>query len=381
MIIYLSILFLLLFCILEYDIRGVKKYQDYFINLILLVLIIVSGFSYRLGGDGMTYLNEWKYYGDISDLSYSYLTGFQGRMPGWVLLSTLCKTITSEYWFFKIIHAIILNIAYVYTIKRNAKYVFTGLLFYFVLIYFNQNFQLLRESMAISFFFFGLPFYYSGKWFKYYLFILLAISFHEGAAILIFLPIVKLLGINKYSVLFYLVLGVIMILSASYILSYLTTIQIDGELQGKIFHYTSKMETDYVFTTFSNTILNVLIPLLILIYYKRKSVTINYLFPAIFGILLYVTSLVIPIAYRLSNYFLIFSYLIITDFVSGMFLRRQRSILLLVIILSSFLLFKSRMYLLPYGESGIPSYVQYYPYASIFDKDIDQERERLYRSN
>ena len=141
------------------------------------------------------------------------------------------------------------------------------------------------------------------------------------------------------------------------------------------------METDYVFTTFSNTILNVFIPLLILICYKRKSVTINYLYPAIFGILLYVTSLVIPMAYRLSNYFLIFGYLIITDFVSGIFMKRHRSILLLVVILSAFLLFKSRMYLLPYGESGIPSYVQYYPYASIFDKDIDQERERLYRSN
>ena len=56
MIIYLSILLIHLVCIFICDIRGVRDYRALHIRLILVVLICISGFAYRLGGDGLMYL-------------------------------------------------------------------------------------------------------------------------------------------------------------------------------------------------------------------------------------------------------------------------------------------------------------------------------------
>ncbi len=382
MIIYLSIIILLLFCIIEYDIRGIRQYRERFIKLLLLLLICVSGFAYRLGGDGLLYFHEFKQYGNISDLSYNYLMGFKGRMPGWVLLCTLCKTVTDSYWFFKIVHALIINIAYVAVIKRSTPYVFTGILYYFLLIYFNQNFSIMREALAISFFFFSIPSFFEGKWLKYYLYILLAISFHEGSAFLLLLPMIKLFGMNKYSISFYFVLGFLFILNASSVLGLIADIQFDGEIQGKIFHYTKDIDTQYEFSFYGNVVLNIMIPLFIVVYSIKNHIIIKYKYMAIIGIAVYLSSLVVPIFYRLSNYFLIFNYMLICDFVISYFLSIikpvQIRLLYVLVILLSFLLFKGRMYLLNYGDTNLPSYVQYYPYASIIEKYEDPQREKLY---
>ena len=381
MIIYSSIILILLFCIIEYDIRGIRQYRERFIKLLLLILICVSGFAYRLGGDGIGYFHEFKQYGNISDVSYNYLMGFQGRMPGWVLLCTLCKTITDSYWFFKLIHAIILNVAYFKVIEKNASYTFTGILFYFVLIYFNQNFQVLREAMAISVFFFSIPYFNAAKWLKYYILVFLAMSFHEGASFLLLLPLIKIMGVNRYSIVIYIVSCFLFLHYASDLLSHILDVRIDGEVQVKISMYQKGIDSNYEFTSLSNYILNVFIPIFILYYYIKKNINISYMLLSIVAVLLYVVSSVIPIGYRLLNYILIFSYLLIADFLIRftllVFKDMKLKILCYSFIIFPFLLFKGRMYFLEYGDTGIPSYVQYYPYASIFEKYEDPTREIL----
>ena len=385
MIVYLTIFLLLLFCIIEYDIKGTRQHREFFVRLFLFIFICVAGFSYRLGGDGINYLNEWENYGTFADISSSYLTGFKGRMPGWVLLSTLCKTVTNDFCFFHCVHAIIVNMAYVRVIKSNTGYVFVGLLLYFSLIYFNQNFQILRESLAISFFLLSLPYFYKGKWIMYFSLILLAISFHEGAAFLLFIPLLKVFRINKWSVVIYAVIGLLIIRYASVILSLLLSVQVDGEIQGKIFAYQKDMDSDYEFTSLCNLFLNVIFPLFVLYYYSRQNVKVEYIHIIIFACLIYILSLVVPIIYRLSNYMLIFNYLLVSsfilDYVKTKTMSLSHRIATVLLIIMTFVSFKGRMYFLPYGESGIPSYVQYYPYSSIFDKEIYMERERLYRTN
>lgn len=383
MIVYLTILFLLLLCIFIYDIRGVSQFREFNVILIVLILTLVSGLSYRLGGDGVVYMEEYSLYGSISDLSISYLRSFNGRMPGWVLLCTLCKTFTSSYWFFKLVHAIILNVAYVKVIKSTANYVFTGILFYFILLYFNQNFQVLREALAISCFFYSIPYYNSGKWAPYYLFALLAISFHEGAIFLLLLPFIKIMGVNRYTIPLYLIAGILFIYFASFILEFLIGIYIDGEIQGKIQSYTSGMDSQYSFSYWSNILLNILLPFFILYYYYKRDIRISYFYPVIFGLFIYILSLVVPIAYRLNNYCLIFNYILIADFVfyltMNLKVNSQVRIAITYFFLIVFLSFKGRMYFLNYGDTQYPSYVQYYPYASVIEKYEDPTRERFHK--
>ena len=382
MIIYLTLLVVLFFCIITFDLGGAKQYREFHIRLILFALIFISGFSYRLGGDGIGYMLRYKQYGDITDISYTYLLGFHGRMPGWVLLCTLCKTVTNGYWFFKLVHAIIVNVAYVTVIKKNTKFVFTGLLFYYILIFFNQNFQILRESLAISFFFFSLPAFYEGKWLRYYILVLLSMSFHEGAAFLLLLPIMKILGINKRSIIIYVLACFLFVRFASNILEMLLGVQVEGEIQGKIYAYQEGIDSDYHFNSWSNYLLNIFFPLYILYYYYKKNIQIPYIYPVVASLLLYVVSSVVPIGYRLVNYVLIFSYILIADFLIEFIMNHVKEkrfrLMCYSVGIFSFILFKGRMYTLNYGDTNIPSYVQYYPYASIFEEYEDPTRERLF---
>lgn len=385
MIIYLSILLILLFCILVYDIRGEREYKSACVRLILLILILVSGFSYRLGGDGIGYTYEYKQYGDITDVSYSYLMGFNGRMPGWVLLCTLCKSITSSYWLFKLVHAIILNCAYVSAIRCSTKYTFTSLLVYFVLLYFNQNFQVLRESLAIAFFLFSLPSFYNNKWIHYYVLIVLAISFHIGAAFLLFFPLVKIIGFSKYSIIVYLALFAVIIFNSSAILEYLvfSSRETDVSYDGFYYYFHNATESDGL--GFVNALLNLILPFAILVYYKLHNLSIKYLFPVLCSLGIYTLSTFLPIVYRFNNYLLIFNYILITDFIFYWFLNKYRAVISMrIVAILLFLIFyvgiKGRFYFtLNYGDTKYKQYVQYYPYASIFDKSIDPDRERLYK--
>ena len=139
MILYLLLLFLIILGFLIYDIDGGSQYKEYAIYTTLALMVFISGFSYRLGGDGLIYLLEYRRYSSLPDVNFSYLCGFNGRQPGWVLLCTICKTITSDYWLFKLVHAIIVNTAYVIAIKRHTNYVFSGLLVYYIIIFLIQK--------------------------------------------------------------------------------------------------------------------------------------------------------------------------------------------------------------------------------------------------
>ena len=374
---------LLLFCVIVYDIGGNRQYREPHIIIILLAFIFISGFSYRLGGDGIGYMKAYKQYGDITDLSFSYLMSFPGKQPGWVLLSTLCNTITNDYFLFKFIHAVILNTAYVKTIKKNAKFVFSALTVYFVLIFFNQNFEVLRESFAIAFFLFSLPFFYQNKWKKYYCFVLLAFLFHEGALFLVVLPLIKLFGFGKKTLILYIIAFVLFFLYASDILQYILTLSTSGEVENdKLWYYFHDIETEYEFNSLSNFVLNILFPVLVLFYYKRKNINIPYLIPAIVSLFIYLASTVLPMFYRFGNYVAIFNYLIITDFIFIYFMTRKATkvlkLSLIMLVFTVFVGFKARYYFeRNYGETRYKIYVQYYPYASIFDKYEDPDREAM----
>lgn len=386
MIIYLTILVILLFCIIVYDLGGTKQYREAHIRILLLIMICVSGFSYRLGGDGIGYMKEYGEYGTLKDLSFSYLTKFDGRQPAWVLLVTLCKTITIDFWLFKMIQAIVLNVAYFKAIRYSTKYVFSAILVYYVLIYFNQNFQLLRESFAISCFLLALPSFSQNKWKKYYLLSILAFLFHEGAFFLFVLPFIKILGINKYSVLFYLIGTTVIIIKASDILEYLMILSTSGDISNdKFYFYFQNKESAYNFSSITNVVLSIMIPVIILWYYKKKNITLTYFYPAVVSLCIYSFSLVLPIVYRFGNYVLLFNYILITDFIIK-WVGNQKAQIAFKLSCISFLLFvfvgfKARFYFTEnYGETRYKEYVQYYPYASVFEKYEDPDREALARS-
>ena len=69
----------------------------------------------------------------------------------------------------QLFQAIFINYAISRTIVFNTKYIFTATLFYFVYLYTELNFEVMRESFAVGFFLFSLEAYKRNLWFKYYI--------------------------------------------------------------------------------------------------------------------------------------------------------------------------------------------------------------------
>ena len=376
--IYLLIFIIIFICVIRYDLSCCKQYKKESLFFITFILIMTSGLSYRLGGDGYCYFREYDKYLPLWDLDAKYFDSFSNRLPGWLILTSITKSLIDDYWFFKLVHAIIINSLFIYGLSKCTRYIFTGILFYFVLLYFEFNFQILRESLSISIFMYSLPFYFNNKWKKYYACCIFALFFHESSLVAFILPLFRLWDKNsKIKIVFVFLLFLIVIYGQVIRDTIIQMIPIFGIVAGKIDSYT-QFEGDYTFVGFGNLFLNLIIPLYVIYYMEKKGTPIKYRHLIVEASFLYAFYLVFYIFYRFIHFFSIFVYLSFIVLI-GTILFHRRSFRVLKFSICCFLLlgFKARVYLLEYGESNVPSYCQYYPYASVFEKSTDPRREKL----
>lgn len=379
---YLIVLIIILYCIFRYDIRNNSmKGQDMWFRLILVILVLISGLSYRLGGtDGVTYMIEFRQYSSsISSISFNYLNKFHGRLPGWVFICTVCKSIIPYYWFFKLIHALILNSAVFYTIRYCTKYHFSAILVYFVLVYFTFNFVILRQSIAIAFFLLATKYFFENKWLKYYLIVFLCMTLHDASFILLFFPLIKLLKINKITITLFVLLSIILIRYSDIINSFLVTFYISDDFSNRVNYYAKQIE-DNEFSGFLNYGLNIVLPLIGLLLMRKNppffsGFVLSYM-------LLYIMGLSIPIMYRFGDFLSIYYFIFFVDlfafFTNKIKFNGKRISLLLAIFTLSFVAFRGRMYFID-TSPGYPKYLWYYPYSSVIFEETYQAREECYR--
>lgn len=125
-----------------------------------------------------------------SDYAYLYLTYFCAKYLGDLnVFLLLCATLklVPVYW-----------AAYQQREKLNTTlFVIAYFLYYYVL-----GFSMMRQSMAISFTFLSLYYFFEKQFFKYLLWLLVAYFFHNSAILMLYLPIVFYMGKMKYRYLF-----------------------------------------------------------------------------------------------------------------------------------------------------------------------------------
>src|SRR5690606_12351352 len=86
----------------------------------------------------------------------------------WILLNSACKTIIDDFAVLQFIHTIFVNAVVFWFFNKYTKYKFTSLFIYLLFYYLYYNTEILRESIAISFFLLAYPALTAGKWFKYF---------------------------------------------------------------------------------------------------------------------------------------------------------------------------------------------------------------------
>ena len=114
-------------------------------------------------------LSEYGDYLPLNKLTVSYVFDNANRQPGWIFLISILKSFSNDFFVFQFVQAIFINYAISRTIVFNTKYIFTATLFYFVYLYTELNFEVMRESFAVGFLLFSLEAYKRNLWFKYYI--------------------------------------------------------------------------------------------------------------------------------------------------------------------------------------------------------------------
>lgn len=158
----------------------------YYFNLV--VLILLAGFRYRVGGDTLIYMSMFEEYPLLDELKYFDFETAQYN-PLWYVINAISRSIYDDFFVFQLIHAIILNsIFFGFFRKYCPKFYFSAILLYYVAYYCYFNMEVLRESLGVSILLLATPFLLQKRWVPYYLLALVALAVHYSGLLLFLLP-------------------------------------------------------------------------------------------------------------------------------------------------------------------------------------------------
>ena len=223
----------------------------------------------------------------------------------------------------------------------------------------------MRESFAIGLFLISYKYLLSKQWVKYYLYSLLAISFHISAVITLIIPLFKFLFplTKKLSLLYFLFIVLIFITPHMHI----STSALD-------FLMSEKMSTNASFYLDESaaSISLVFILFFTIEYYiyrigLRNRVNTWLIVMLLFSLTLTIMGRVVPILYRFDNYFAVPVAICLSTSINNMVSKRNQILstffILSLILLLNFSYISSYWNINSHGEQQISYYV---PYRSIF---------------
>lgn len=389
--IYFAVFLYLLFCVIVYDVYEKKRHFWFHYIALFFLFTLIAGLRWRLGLDTVNYMHSFVYdIRPLSDLSLEYFMESEFQ-PFWVLLNTFCKSF-GDFTLVQILVSTFFHMAIFHFFYRCCKKPFTALSVFYTYNYFYFSMEIMRESLAIACFLYGIMSLNKGSLIKYYIWSLCAFMFHFFAVFLFILPFIlkrkmslsKLVTITLVLLFFYMTFKeVLFVHVVNIVLPHI------GE---KLIAYVLSEDEGINTWNIRGVIFN-LFPLLVIFYffYLRKikkiddqfnlkeSIWIGCLF--LYSIFL-ILSLDMPVIMRFSNYF----YMIIVILYSSLFytIRFNQKSQVLFLSCCFFVMISLRLYTLTKPEPAIAldgssvhihSYIKYYPYTSIFNPKEPLERK------
>lgn len=187
---YLAVLFLLIMCVFKYDLGNrTHKTSDFWYYTICVILILIAGFRYRVGGDTLHYFDtypSWPTFSEFSKIDFSLLP----YQPLWYVLAALCKLISSEFYVFQLFQASIVTFSSFWFLKKHVKYKFVAAIFWYYGVYFYFTMEVMREAICVSIWLLAVDFILQKQYVKYYILAVIAFFFHLTAALLFIMPFI-----------------------------------------------------------------------------------------------------------------------------------------------------------------------------------------------
>ena len=144
--IYLIVLIVLLIPAIRYDFLSKKGGERIWYYVNLLVLILLAGLRYRVGGDTAQYMLFFENMPSLSELSsFKFMNNYY--MPLWYVYTAVFKSF-GGYFLFQMVQAIIVNTVFLWFFKKKCSRYFTAIVVYFLAYYFSLNMDIMRQALC-----------------------------------------------------------------------------------------------------------------------------------------------------------------------------------------------------------------------------------------
>ena len=186
--IYFVVFILLLIPVVKYDWMAKTGGEKGWYYFSLIVLILLAGLRYRVGGDTLMYMSVFDECPTLDELKYFDFETAQYN-PLWYVFNAFSKSIYNDFFVFQLIHACIVNpIFFSFFKKYCPNYYFSVILMYYVGYYCYFNMEVLRESLAICLLLLGTKCLLEKKWLPYYGLCVAALFMHYSALVMFLFP-------------------------------------------------------------------------------------------------------------------------------------------------------------------------------------------------
>lgn len=382
--IYFVVLILLLVPVVKYDLMAKTGGEKIWYYFNLVVLILLAGLRYRVGGDTLMYMSMFDEIPTLNELKYFDFDTAKFN-PLWYIINAVSKTIHDEFFLFQIIHACIVNPVFFYFFRKySPNYYFTVILFYYVGYYCYFNMEVMRESLCICMLLLSFHFMYQKRWLLYYAVCICALLMHYSALVMFLFPFL-LLFFKKPSwkiqlSLFILIFIFTLVVNVPMLL--LSMLSLDEQLMLLAEKY---LENERNIMGMLSLFIQYL-PLLGMIYLReRYDIRMPFDFTSIVlgVVVVYAFSMNLTGVNRLVNYFIpfILVYTVNTIYYVISNIRPMFSMGYSVLLSSLFVLsFNYYFYYAKDVSSSYPDtrfYAIFHPYHSVFFPEQDEHRERF----
>ncbi|MBE6292659.1 MAG: EpsG family protein [Bacteroidales bacterium] len=354
----------------------------YYFNLV--VLILLAGLRYRVGGDTLMYMSVFEECPTLDELKYFDFDTAQYN-PLWYIFNAVSKSIYDDFFFFQLIHACIVNpIFFSFFRKYCPNYYFSVILLYYVGYFCYFNMEVLRESLCICVLLLVTRFLLEKRWLPYYVMCVLALFMHYSALVMFLFPllfvffkrpswvyqVILLVGIFVFTA----VVNVPMLL--------LSALSVDEQLMVLAEKYLDKERNLMGMLS----LLLQYLPLLGMIFLReryniRQKIDFT---PIVMGVVvIYAFSLNLTGLNRLVNYFIPFILIYTVNTIYYVVSRVEVKFSLGYTALAaslSLLCFNYYYYYAKDVSDAYPNtrfYTIFYPYHSVFSPEQDEHRERF----
>lgn len=392
--IYLFVLILLLFLICRYDIAGDEKNRDFWYRCVLFIFIAIAGFRYRIGGDTINYLEI--YYHDthpLSELTFDDLFS-SGLEPLYVLLTSAVKSLGGKFFCVQILQAFVVNGLIFSYFRKHSECVFTCIFIYALWAYSLFNFEEMRASISLALCLYANDFFLEKKWLKGFSLYIIGCLFHYSTILLLLTPFLLFLKFNLVGVVFLCLAIPVGALAELILGDYLVILDMGDQISGRAIGYLNNDDLHVKHSIFYYLIDMGLCLFYIIfsywfIHHKNiKNDILKFQPFLIIGMIFFLAKSNFEILTRYAHFYYPYFIIPIAMMFVDLVRRNIQTMKSLAWGRAVVFFFPFFFYLISYYFSSPPrmlsnsyhNYQKYLPYASVFERSISKEREKLFNN-